>query len=141
MVLDIIDEKPLEIVGEGMVGLDLDQAQVLAYGQAFLPEGLTLGNLVEVPQEMTRIVGQRVVAFLEFVEFFDDGDRNHQVIVPETPYGFVVVQGHVGVQHENLRFAHISFSLLPLPLASARGIPGYSVCRSSRRPSPARHRR
>ena len=141
VVLDVIYEKVLQFIREGVVGLHFYKAQVLAYGQTFLSEGLAVGDLVQVPEEMAGIVRQRIVALLELVEFFHHGDGNHEVIVPETPDGFVIVQRDVGVQHEDFWFTHFSaFSLPLLPPDAARGMRGYFVCRSWRKPSPARPR-
>ena len=64
------------------------------------------GDPVEIAHETTRVVRERIVAFLELIHLLDHGDRDHEVVVLEFADGFVVVQDHIGVQHENLRFSH-----------------------------------
>ena len=103
MVLDVVHEQVPELRLEGVVGLDLDVAAATPERDAPRAEGLVVRQFIDFAHEPARVETQCVVAFLEFVEFLDDGDRNHQVVVLELPDGLVVVEDDVRVQHEDLR--------------------------------------
>ena len=97
-----------------MPGVYPDVAQPLAYRHAVLPEGLSVGDPVDVPEESSGIEGQIVVAFLELVEFLDDSDRNDQVVVLELSDGLVVVQDDVRVKNKDFG--------LPAALSASRSV-------------------
>ncbi len=82
-------------------------------GTPYLPNDFPSGDPVDVPHEATGVESQVVVAFLELVEFLDDGDRYHQVVVLKLADGLVVVQDDVRVKYEDFG--------LPAALAPCRG--------------------
>ena len=104
VVLDVVVEKVLHIVREGVVRLDLDVAETLAERDSGLAEHLPFGEPVDQPHEAPCIETQGIIAFLELVQLLYHGNRNDNVIVLELLDRLVVVQDDIGVEHEDFRF-------------------------------------
>ena len=80
-----------------MVGLYLYHPGVFANLHSLGAEKTSFGEFVDVAQEAPGVECERIGALLEFVEFFDYGYRDHQVVLLEFVDGFVVVQDDVRV--------------------------------------------
>ena len=97
VVLGVVLEEVLELGGEGVVGLQLDETQAFAQRVAPLAVGFAVHQLVHLAHEGTGVEAEGVVALLELVQFLHHGHGNHNVVVLELPDGGVVVQDNVGV--------------------------------------------
>ena len=115
VVLDVVAEEVLELRGEGVIGLQLDITQFFSKRNAARTKGLLVRELVDFPHEGPRIETEGVVTLLEFVQFLNDGNGDHNVVVLKLPHALVVVQDDVGVQYKN--FGHSVFSLQILRFA------------------------
>ena len=102
MILDVVLEKILHLIRKRMVGLDLYLAQAFGDGNPIPAEQPAVRDPVHVTHEASSVVGELVGAFLEFVEFLDDSNRDDYVVVLEFAYGLVVVQDDVCVKYEYL---------------------------------------
>ena len=72
---------------------------------------------VYVPYEFPGIVVYGVVAFLEFVQLFQYGNRNNKVILLKVINRIIIVEDDIGVQYEYFRrfgclLKHLYFCIL-----------------------------
>ena len=102
MVLGVVLETVPEFLRERVVEFHLQVPQVLSYGDAFPAEHAAVGELVDFAHESPCVETEGVAAFLELVQFLEDGDRYDDVVFLEVPDRLVVVQYYIGIQHEYL---------------------------------------
>ena len=57
------------------------------------------------------IMKKSIIALLELVHFLYHGDGDDEIVILELAYCIVVVEDHIGVQHKDLRFAHMRLSV------------------------------
>ncbi len=87
---------------EVVLGHHLELALAGAVQRYPIRQQVALGDAVEVPDELPRLVVDGVVAFFEGVKFFKDLDGDGDAMLLEAFDGRVVVKDHRGVQHEDL---------------------------------------
>jgi hypothetical protein len=58
------------------------------------------GKLIKLPQKLASLKMDVTVAFFESIEFFQNGDRNGNVVFFETENAASVVKDHIGVENE-----------------------------------------
>ena len=58
---------------------------------------------LSLPHEVPCVETEGIVPFLEFVQFFDDGGRDDDVVFLELSDALEVMQDYVCVEHEYLR--------------------------------------
>ncbi len=78
---------------------DVKLAPALAQGDA-LGQKMLPGQLVQVADELPGLEVDQVAAFFELVQFLQHHDGDDDVVFLKILDAGVVVQNHVGVQHE-----------------------------------------
>ena len=111
MVRNIVPEQLLVFGRKGMVGFDLQATQLTAQRDTVRAGLLAFYQVADLAHEGPGIEVDGFVAFLELVQFLDDRDGNHDVVVLKLFDALIVVQDDIGVQHEDFGLAFLSLHL------------------------------
>ena len=116
---DVIGRVEDVMVGFGAREIGLDLVVELGFQKnrnASLPgadrnpavEDVIPGEVVQGAQKFARVAVENILAFLEAVELFDDGDRNNDIMFVELVDTTAVVQDDIGIQNKGLpNFRHV----------------------------------
>ena len=102
VVGDVILKTSLQLIRERVVQLYHQVAQMFCYRHSVPAEFISVRETVRLPHEFPCVEAQGVMAFLEFVQLFQDSYRYDYVIFLKVMYGLVVMQDDVRVQNEYL---------------------------------------
>ena len=97
VILNVVTEKVLVFRGKRMVGLYFYITQLLSKRNAAGTKIVLVREFIDLTHERARVKTKVVLTLLEFVQFFNDGDRDYNVIVLELLHGIEVVEDDVCV--------------------------------------------
>ena len=100
MVGNRFGKRKLHVLRKRFAACDKKLSPALSERYSLVHVGIIFGKGIESSHKLAGVEVDCVVAFFEFVQFFQNDNRNNQIVLLKIVYTPEIVQDNIGIQHK-----------------------------------------